>query len=213
MSKILIVDDEESIRYTFQSFLADEGHDVMSASSYDQALDTLMGKEFDLIFMDIVLGGKSGIDLLGELKGTQARCPIVMITGYPNLETALSALRLGAFDYIFKPVRQETLLHTANKALLYKKLHDENEKNRSNLEAIFRSVKDAIITVDRELVVIEVNAAAKKICGIGRADIGKPISGIHSRCGTRCLESLQKTIAGGESVEILRTRPPDLFLP
>lgn len=205
MSKILIVDDEESIRYTFKSFLADEGHEVVSAPDYDAALDRIRKDSFDLIFMDIVLGGKSGIDLLGQTKRAQTPCPVVMITGYPNLETSLSALRLGAFDYIFKPVRQETLLHTANKALQYKRLHDENEKNRSNLEAIFRSVKDAIITVDSTMIVIAANEAAEKICGITRSDIGKPVGSLPSRCSTRCLEPLQKTIAEGESVEILRT--------
>jgi PAS domain S-box-containing protein len=205
MSKILIVDDEESIRFTFDSFLSDEGHEVYTAGDYDDALQIISKNGFDLIFMDIVLGGKTGIDLLKKTSRMNFRCPVVMITGYPNVETASEALRLGAFDYIFKPVKQETLLHTTNMALQYKALQDENEKNRSNLEAIFRSVKDAIITVNKELVVIEVNDAAKKTCGIGRDAIGTPIGSHQTECGFKCLDSLNKTIKGKQSVEVQRT--------
>jgi len=93
--------------------------------------------------MDIILGGKTGIELLKEARKRNMHCPVVMITGFPNAETASDAVRLGAFDYIFKPVRQETLLHTANMALQYMAIQDENERYRLNLEAIFRSVKDA----------------------------------------------------------------------
>ena len=205
MAKILIVDDEESIRFTFDSFLSDEGHEVCSAEDYNEALNMITGSTFDLIFMDVVLGGRSGIDLLQEIREKNIASPVVMITGYPNVETASSAVRLGAFDYIFKPVRQETLLHTANMALQYKQLQDENAKYRSNLEAIFRSVKDAIITVDKELVVIETNDAAKKICRIDRDAIGRPFGTHSGGCGSKCLDLLNKTLTGEQSLEVQRT--------
>jgi PAS domain S-box-containing protein len=205
MAKILIVDDEESIRYTFNSFLSDEGHDVDTAEGYDTALEKIAKNDFDLIFMDIVLGGKTGIDLLQEVREQRLGCPIVMITGYPNVETASDAVRFGAFDYIFKPVKQETLLHTANMALQYKALHDENEKNRSNLEAIFRSVKDAIITVDKDLTILEVNESAKKICGINRDSIGMPISTFQSKCNCKCIDTLKETINKKIAVEVYHT--------
>jgi PAS domain S-box-containing protein len=204
MAKVLIVDDEESIRFTFDSFLSDEGHEVCSAEDYDKALNMITGSTFDLIFMDVVLGGRSGIDLLQEIREKNIGCPVVMITGYPNVETASSAVRLGAFDYIFKPVRQETLLHTANMALQYKELQDENVKYRSNLEAIFRSVKDAIITVDKELVIIETNDAAKKICGIDRDAIGRPFGAHSGGCGSKCLDLLNNTLTGKQSLEVQR---------
>ncbi len=205
MAKILIVDDEESIRFTFDSFLSDAGHDVAAAESFDEALQIISKMEFDLIFMDIVLGGKTGIDLLKEMRSRNVNCPVVMITGYPNVETASDALRLGAFDYIFKPVKQDTLLHTSNMALQYKFLRDENEKYRSNLEAIFRSVKDAIITVDKDLVVLEVNEAAQKICGMTRGAIGKPLGEFQADCNCKCLDTLQKTISSKQFVELHRT--------
>ncbi len=204
-AKILIVDDEESIRYTFNSFLSDVGHDVATARNYDEAMDRLLENDFDLIFMDIVLGGKSGIDLLQEVKSGKLSCPVVMITGYPNVETASDALRLGAFDYIFKPVRQETLLHTTGLALQYKALRDENERYRLNLEAIFRSVKDAIITVDKDLAVLEINEAAQKICGIARGFIGRHFGDFQANCSCKCLDVLRETISKKEALEVHRT--------
>ena len=86
-----------------------------------------------------------------KLKELISSCPVVMITGSPNIDTASDAIRLGAFDYIAKPVRPDTLINTATIALEHKALEDENKNYRSNLEAIFSSVKDAIITIDKEL--------------------------------------------------------------
>ncbi len=204
MAKILIVDDEESIRFTFDSFLSDEGHEVASAASFDEALRIISDSVFDLIFMDIVLGGKTGIDLLKEVKEADAHGPVVMITGFPNVETASDALRIGAFDYIFKPVKQEALLHTTSMALQYKALQDENEKYRSNLEAIFRSVKDAIVTVDKNLLILEVNEAAKKICAINRDSIGKNLSGILTHCNGKCLDAVSETVTHNTYIETHR---------
>lgn len=84
--QILIVDDEESIRYTFSSFLKDEGYEVDVASSLEECCKTLSGKEFDLIFLDILLGGDSGIDALRICKEKNPVCPVVMVTGVARLE-------------------------------------------------------------------------------------------------------------------------------
>ena len=205
MAKILVVDDEESIRFTFHSFLSDAGHEVTTAGEYDEALGIISRYEFDLIFMDIVLHGKTGIDLLRELKMRDRYCPVVMITGYPNVETASAALRLGAFDYIFKPVKQEILLHITGMALQNKALRDENEKYRANLEAIFKSVKDAIITVDKDLSVLQANEAAEQICGITHHSLGKSLAEIQTSCNSKCLDVLKKTILEKQPFEVQRT--------
>lgn len=202
MAKILVVDDEESIRFTFDCFLSDEGHEVSVAKNFNEAVETISNNEVDLIFSDIVLGGKSGIDLLKEVKERNLACPVIMITGYPHVNTASHALRLGAFDYIFKPVKQEALLHTAALALQYKALQDENERYRTNLEAIFRSVRDAIITVDKEMIILEVNESANNICNITRNAIGKVFGNIETDCGCKCLDILKETIHKKQSLEV-----------
>jgi two-component system response regulator HydG len=193
-AKILVVDDEESIRFTFESFLSDAGFEVAVAADFSSALERLEESEFDLIFADIILGGRTGIDVMRVIRDRELSSQVVIITGAPHLDTASEALRLGAFDYIAKPVEQETLLRVANTALKHKRLTDEKEKYRSNLEAIFRSVKDGIVTVDESLAIVEVNEAAERICGLKRGARGQVFSSIEAHCGKKCLSTLAATI-------------------
>lgn len=111
-SKILIVDDEETIRFAFKTHLSSDGHDVRTVEDYASALEVISKTDLDLIIADIILGGHTGIDILQEVKNRGMHCPVIMITGDPNIETATDAVRIGAFDYLPKPVRKETLLVT-----------------------------------------------------------------------------------------------------
>ncbi len=204
MNRILVIDDEESIRFTFESFLSDEGYDVCTAGDYSEALTRMAGSDFGVIFTDIILGGRSGIDILREVKERKLTCPVIMITGYPSVETAADAVRIGAFDYLPKPVKQESLLSITKKALQHKALADEKEKYRYNLEAIFSSVKDALITVDKEMLVVEVNEAAGNICGISRDAIGKAFGPLAGECTMQCIDALYATIKKKKPVDISR---------
>jgi PAS domain S-box-containing protein len=204
MARILVVDDEESIVYTFESFLADEGHEVLVGRSYEEALKHLSEHEVDVVYSDIVLGGRTGIDLLREVKARNLTCPVVMITGFPEIQTASAAVRLGAFDYVAKPVVQETLLHLTGLALQHKKALDERENYRSHLEAIFASVEDAIVTVDRDLRVLELNEAAEDLCGLHRDAIGRRLEDTVMPCKEAILESVGKTLDGPGSVRARR---------
>jgi two-component system, NtrC family, response regulator HydG len=115
VASILIIDDEESIRFSFSSFLVDAGHTVTTAETLNQASELMQMTTFDVIFADLALGDESGIQVLKER--VQGQGQVVIMTGYPSEETASEAKRLGAFDYIPKPVRQETLLASARMAL------------------------------------------------------------------------------------------------
>ena len=95
---VLVVDDEESIRYTFEVFLSDEGYTVFSAANCDEGIALLRQKDIDLIFADIILPGRSGVDLLKEAKEILPNVPVIMITGAPSVDTAAESLRMGAFD-------------------------------------------------------------------------------------------------------------------
>jgi two-component system response regulator HydG len=203
-ARILVIDDEESIRFTFDAFLTDEGYSVRTAENYDQAVDLLGETDFDVVFADIILGGRTGIDVMREARLRNLTCPVVMVTGAPNVETAAEAVRLGAFDYIPKPVHQETLLHVAKMALRHKALNDEKEQYRRHIEAIFRSVKDGIVTVDESLRVVEVNKAAQGMCGIGRDAVGKAFGTVPLGCGRTCLDALVETIE--KKIPVERTR-------
>lgn len=203
-NRILVIDDEEGIRFTFRKFLSREGHEIISASGYEEALEILSGKDCDLIFADIILGGRTGIELLKEIKDRELQCPVIIITGYPNVESAAEAVRLGAFDYISKPIQLDTLLRVTAIALQHKALSDEKERYRSNIEAIFRSVKDAIITIDREFLIVEMNESAGSICGFSRNDIGRNFGVTKTDCSKKCFDALKETITNKQPAERYR---------
>ncbi len=169
-TRILIVDDEASIRLTFEMFLAREGYGpITTAATFSEAIEVINSNTFDLIISDIVLEGERGTELLRKIREAGIECPVVMVTGFPNLDSAAEAVRHGAFDYISKPVNKETLLRFVRQALSHwqleqekKNLLQENEKFKRYLEAIFSSVRDAIITIDNDMNIVQLNDTAKR---------------------------------------------------
>jgi two-component system response regulator HydG len=171
MGSILVVDDESSLRETFQFFLSREGyHPVISAAGFSEATEVLKSSPVDLIISDIVLQGTSGIGLLKYVRKNGIDCPFIVITGYPDVDTAAEALRLGAFDYIVKPVDKDSLLRSVRLALRQRNLEQqrqqaeaERERYRIFLDTVFRSATDAIIIVDDTLNILKLNAAASRL--------------------------------------------------
>ncbi|MCP4252216.1 MAG: response regulator [Candidatus Scalindua sp.] len=212
--KILVVDDEENLRHVVETFLLREGYDVDTAGSYKESLGKLSSMQFDLIVTDIMLGDGTGVDILGEVNKRNQTCPVILITGYPNIETATDAVRGGAFDYITKPVKKDVILQKVGIALRFKAVIDKNRKHQANLDAIFSSVKDAIITVDEELTVLETNNAVKDICGLLPDEIkGKPFNVLPLHCQGGCLNAMVETIKTEKSVEMRRTECKHLQRP
>jgi two-component system response regulator HydG len=200
---ILVVDDEESIRYTFEAFLSEEGYTVSSAADYDGGIALLREKDIDLVFADIILPDRSGIDLLKAAREIVPSVPVIMITGAPSVDTATESLRIGAFDYIVKPIRQDFLMRSVGIALKHKAVKDENEQCRQNFEAIFHSVNDGIITVDENMEVVEINAAAESICQFQRDGvIGKPLQELSDRCQGNCLGAFNETMKSRQPVKL-----------
>ncbi len=194
MTKILIIDDEENIRITLDDFFSDEGYEVATAEDFDDAIKRIDDFDCDLILADINLNGRSGMDILREVKKRKLICPVIMITAVPDFDTVSEALRFGAFDYVSKPVQLDSLMHITQTAMKHKVLIDEKEQYRSNLEAIFKSVKDSIITVDKDLLVIEINEAAKDICSLTRDAIGQSLKSLSLRCNGKCINVLEETV-------------------
>jgi len=143
MARVLIVDDEESIRVTLGTFAERSGHRVTLAESVADALDHLRRAHVDVVISDIVLPRQSGIALLSEVRATQPDAQVVMITGEPEVSTAAEAVRKGAFDYLAKPVdrdqfEQVLAAAAAKKELLDRNrlLEEENKKHRDELERL-----------------------------------------------------------------------------
>ena len=115
--KVLVVDDEQGIRVTFEIFLRDEGYEVATAGDYKEAMAMISETAFDVIFADIILEGESGMRLLREVRKRRPECPVVMITGCASDEGEAEAANLGAFDYLPKPVVKEMLLRITGRAV------------------------------------------------------------------------------------------------
>lgn len=203
-SKILVIDDEKSLRFTFQRFLADEGYEVATAADFEEACQRIDQERYDVVFSDILLGEKTGIDVLRAIKEQDSLCPVIMVTGYPNIETASEALRLGAFDYISKPVLKKDLLQVARAALKYRQIAEENERNRINLEAVFRSVGDGLVIVDRQGVVQRINEAARRICQLDDRVLGQACESALGNCSERCGDLLRQTLETGRAGQLDR---------
>ncbi|THB76351.1 MAG: response regulator [Desulfobulbaceae bacterium] len=150
-------------------FLQREGYRrVDTAASLREAVSAIEQYTYDLIISDIVLEGEKGTELLRHIRETGITCPVVMITGFPNLETASEAVRFGAFDYLPKPVNKETLLKVVSQAMKYWNLELDrqtlirrNEEYRLYLEAIFSSVKESIIAINSDYEIIRINDAGQ----------------------------------------------------
>lgn len=205
---ILIVDDEESIRITFSMFLKREGYGkITTAATLEEALTFINEEQFDLIISDIVLEGATGTELLKCIRQTGVQCPVVMVTGFPNLESAAEAVRLGAFDYISKPVNKDTLLRFVRQALKHwqlkmekNALQKENEKFRRYLEVIFSSVSDAIITVNENLEILQLNNTARTWLGEIEGTGAVSLKNVPGEMGKACFHDASKVIEHGEVV-------------
>ena len=117
MAKILVIDDERSIRNTLKDILEFEKHEVALAGDGQTGLDAAQSESFDIIFSDIKMPGMDGIELLTMLKEKEVEAPVVMISGHGNIETAVECIKKGAFDFIEKPIDLNRLLITVRNAL------------------------------------------------------------------------------------------------
>jgi len=195
MASILVVDDERNIREVVASILKMEGYAVLQAESYEQAIDKLDTERVDLVLVDILLGGKSGIDVLNEVYTRNTGCPVIIMTGAPSIETASDAVRLGADNYITKPFSDDTLLNAIRLSLRNMASQQEKERYRANVEAVFRSVQDAIVTVGPDMNVLELNDSFMGMFGVSRDAIGKPLADIGMPVTAKCMDLLERTVS------------------
>jgi PAS domain S-box-containing protein len=143
MPRILIVDDERSIRRTLAEFLRAEGFDVTEAADAVIASDLLQHSEFDVVVTDIILPRLSGVELLRHIHASAPHVQVIMMTGEPTVETASESLRAGAADYLFKPINKDAIIRAVTSAARLKSLEDvrrqleaENLVHRERLEQL-----------------------------------------------------------------------------
>ena len=146
MAKLLIIDDERGIRNTLREILADEGHEVEVAENGKQGLEMAQAKAYDLIFSDIKMPEMDGMEVLKALKqplptspqGEEVEpieTPVVMISGHGDVETAVQALKMGAYDFLLKPLDLNRILITTKNALESKSLKQETKILRKKISS------------------------------------------------------------------------------
>ncbi len=135
MARILVVEDDLSLREVLSMFLRKSGHDVVTANDGDLAFQALSGDDgdFDLVLTDLKLGRRSGLDVLTHVKNTAPQTEVILMTAFSTVETAIDAMRRGAFDYVGKPFKLDEISITIEKALEKRNLSLENIRLRREL--------------------------------------------------------------------------------
>jgi two-component system nitrogen regulation response regulator NtrX len=152
MARILIIDDEPSIRTTLANILGDEGHTTTLCESGEEGIAAFARDEFDMVLLDLWLPGIDGMTVLERLRSAGAP-PIIVISGHANIDTAVRATRLGAFDFLEKPLSLERVLITVNHALSDRRLRDEVRDLRRHLalEEILIGDSDPMKLLDQQI--------------------------------------------------------------
>jgi two-component system nitrogen regulation response regulator NtrX len=179
---LLIVDDEANTLASLARAFRLAGHEATVCDNAAKAIDHAKAQNFDLILSDVVMPGKGGLALLEELKAIGVTTPVVMMSGQGDIETAVRATRLGALDFLEKPISTEKLLLTVDNALKLQRLESENRQLKQRLgkhEIIWKS--DAMQRVMAQ--VERVAASESRICILGETGTGKELVArtIHER--------------------------------
>jgi two-component system, NtrC family, nitrogen regulation response regulator NtrX len=131
---MLIVDDESGIRESLGALLRDEGYQTETVGSGEECLERLEKRSFDLVLLDVWLKKMDGLETLEQIQRQDSAPMVVMISGHGNIETAVRATKLGAFDFIEKPLSLEKIILVVRNALENLRLEEENRRLRAELE-------------------------------------------------------------------------------
>jgi len=190
MALVLIVDDELMVREPLQRVLEGAGYQAHTAADLDEATVKLDATEYDVVVIDILLPKRSGMELLRQLRESSPAVKAIIITGHPTAETAAEAVRLGAFDYLIKPIMSEDLCRSVANAVQMKNLEAENQRYKQLLEekvdlqalalrqsearlaTILDTVPDGICEVTLDGRIVYANEAARSLFG-AKADCTK----------------------------------------
>jgi len=152
MAKILIIDDELSIRSTLAQVLGDDGHKTTLCDSGEEGIAQLARDEFDVVFLDLWLPGVDGMTVLDRVKAAGGP-PVIVISGHGNVDSAVRATRLGAYDFLEKPLSLERILLTVNHALADRKLREQvrDLKSRYTLDELLIGESEAMKKLEEQI--------------------------------------------------------------
>jgi two-component system, NtrC family, nitrogen regulation response regulator NtrX len=177
MSRILIVDDEPGIRQSLKGVFEDEGFTTESAASGEDCLKKIEESIYDLVLLDIWLPGMDGIETLRRLREKSPNTPVIIISGHATIATAVAATKLGAYDFIEKPLSLEHTLLVARNALSHRRLEQTNDLLRHQLEEHFTIVGESVpIKAVRKQIAL-VAPTNSRVLIFGESGTGKELVG------------------------------------
>jgi DNA-binding NtrC family response regulator len=132
-----VIDDEPVIRDILEQLLSAEGYDVELSASGEEALPKFEASSYDLVLLDLLMPGRNGLEVLPDIKRLAPQTMVIIITAYASVESAIEAMKIGAYDYVQKPFKHEDLLLTIERALANKVLREENVRLREEMQKIF----------------------------------------------------------------------------
>ena len=134
---IHVIDDEAIIHEVLDDLLTSEGYELEMSKSGEEALEKHSSQTYDLVLLDLLMPGMNGLEVLKKLKKIDPHSVIIIITAYASVESAISAMKTGAFDYIQKPFKHDELILSIERAREHKKLQDENLRLKDELKKKF----------------------------------------------------------------------------
>jgi two-component system cell cycle response regulator len=167
MERILIVEDDAFFREIFSDILRDEGYQVETASSGNDALKMLEKSSYQLVVTDMVLQDISGLDILSRAKQMDSAIEVIVVTGYGNMESAIYALKNGARDYLVKPISHDEFKHVVRLAMEQRRLLDENQGLKDQIR-LFQNCQTISNCIEIERILALVLDAALKESGAGQ---------------------------------------------
>jgi len=175
MPRILIVDDEPGIRQSLKGVFEDEGFQTEAVSSGEECLKKLEQAAYDLVLLDIWLPGIDGIETLRRLREKSSKTHVIMISGHATIATAVTATKLGAYDFIEKPLSLEHTLLIARNALSHRRLQQANDLLRHQLEQRFNIVGESVPTKALRKQIAIVAPTNSRILIYGESGTGKEL--------------------------------------
>jgi two-component system NtrC family response regulator len=189
MHTILIIDDDTSLRRVLEYNLQEEGYRVLTAANGAEGLALFDGEEPDLVITDLKMPGVSGFQVLSAVKERSPRMPVMVITAFGAVETAVEAMKLGAYDYITKPFNRDELRLTVRKALEMRGLAEENRRLKEELSerAEFKSIvgisrgMEQVFALVRKVADTEATVLITGESGTGKEMVARAIHSLSSR--------------------------------
>ncbi len=172
---IMVVDDEESILDTLSGILEDEGHQVITASSGESALVKCSETPPDIILLDVWMPGMDGIETLKKLRKNNADVCVIMISGHSNIDTAVHAIKLGAYDFLEKPLSLDRVLIITRRALEKQRLEKENIVLKSSISQQFEIIGDNHKIVELKDRISKAAASQGRVLIFGESGSGKEL--------------------------------------